>query len=140
MTQRSRLVGLGVGATLAVALPAALIAQVLDARSENGLPGAVSALIATVTLLGAGVGGWIVGTRPARPSLLVAGLSGLLAVGLVQALGVVWRTIADEEVAWGGDVLVLVLGGVAAVTGAALGRWALDRSRDQAPPPARTRP
>jgi hypothetical protein len=40
MTQQVRLVGLGVGAALAVALPAALIAQVLDALSDDGLPGA----------------------------------------------------------------------------------------------------
>lgn len=141
MTQQARLVGLGVGAALAVALPAALIAQVLDALSEHGLPGALTGLLATVVLLGAAAGGWVVGTRPARPSLAMSGLSGLVAVTIVQAIGIARRTIADEDVAWGGAAVVVVLGLLAGVAGGALGRWTVARTGARTPPPpARTRP
>jgi hypothetical protein len=140
MTQQVRLVGLGVGAALAVALPAALIAQVLDALSDDGLPGALTAVLAVFVLLGRAAGGWVVSTRPARPSLLIAAVVGLVAVALVEALGVARRSVAGGDVAWGGVAAVVAFGVVLAVVGGALGRRTVGRSQPAAPPAARTRP
>lgn len=98
----ARLVTLGAGAALALAFPAALFAQVLEALRDDdaGVGPAVYAL-AGVVLVGMVVGGVVVGRRrPPRPALTGA-LAGLVAIAVVLALGVARRLVAGDDVAWG---------------------------------------
>jgi hypothetical protein len=97
-------------------------------------------VLAAFVLLGMTAGGWVVSTRPARPSLLIAAVVGLVAVALVEALGVARRSVAGGDVAWGGVAAVVAFGVVLAVVGGALGRRTVGRSQPAAPPAARTRP
>ena len=119
----------GVGVALAVALPAALAAQVVDALHEGeGTPSGVL-LLAPVVLAGALVGGLVVGhRRPARPWLL-GGTAGAVAIALVQALGVARRLIADEGVTWSAVPVTVVLGGALGALGALLASRRAGRKR-----------
>ena len=117
-----RVVMLGIGLALAVALPAALLAQVLDSMADKGdTPTAVLALV-PVVLAGMVLGGWVVGQRaPTRP-VSSGGLAGLVAIAVVLALGAARRMVADEEVAWAGATGVVLVGALLGAGGAALGR------------------
>lgn len=122
--ERVRVVALGAGAALALALPATLLAQVLDALADDGdTPALVFALV-PVVLAGMVFGGWVVGRRGTPPVVGLGALAGLVAIALVQTLGVVRRLVADEVVAWGGVPAFLALGAALGVAGAALGRRA----------------
>ena len=127
---RARVVGLGSGAALAVALPAAVLAQVIDtASTTDDAPAAVYALV-MVVLGGIALGGWVAGRRrPDRPAQ-VGALVGLAAIAVVQVLGVIRRIVAGDDVAWATIPLVLVVAMGLAAIAAFLG----------ARPPGRTRP
>jgi hypothetical protein len=130
------LVVLGAGVALAVALPAALVAQVADALAEgdDGAPAALTYPLAGLVLLGAAVGGRAVGRhvglgggRGRAPAL--GGAAGLVAVTVVQVLGVARRLVADEDVAWGTIPVVLVVGAALAAGAAALASRRAGRTR-----------
>jgi putative membrane protein (TIGR04086 family) len=111
-----------VGSALAVALPASLLAQVIDTADGRDDPPAVVYLLVAVVLAAMGVGGWVVGRRrPARPAPLGATV-GLAAIAVIQVLGVVRRLVAGDDVAWATIPLTVALamavGAGAAVLGA----------------------
>ena len=109
-----RLVALGAGVALAVALPAALVAQLADALSDDTDLPAIAYPLVVVVLVGMGIGGWAVGRRTRAGAVPNAAAAGLVAIALVQALGIVRRVAADEPVAWGTvPVVVLVAVGLA---------------------------
>lgn len=115
----------GAGVALAVAAPAALLAQVVDAATDGA--GALTYLLALVVLAGMVVGGASVGRRTAR--LAPAALAGLGAMAVVQVLGVVRRLVAGEEVAWGSVPALTALGVALAVAGATLAARRAGRKR-----------
>ncbi len=85
---------------------------------------------AVLVLLATGAGGWTIGrARPDRPGWLGA-LAGLVAISVVQLLGVLRSVTAGDHVAWTSIPFVLALGAGLGATGAVVGlRW-----------PGRTRP
>lgn len=95
---------LAVGAALAVALPAALLAQVLDALGAGDGLGAVAYLLAAVVLAGIAIGGWTAAGGVAKRSVRVAvwrgAVTGATAVLVVLAVGIARRLAAGDEVAW----------------------------------------
>jgi hypothetical protein len=110
VTPRTRLVGQGAGWALAIALPAALLAQVVTAASGSQRTSPVVYPCVVIALVGMAVGGWAAGrTRPDGAAALGA-LSGLAAIGVVQLLGVVREAAAGDHVAWATIPAVLVLG------------------------------
>ena len=102
MGSRVRVIALGSGAALALALPAALLAQVLDAlHDDGGDAGPIVYALAGVVLAGMIVGGAVVGRQhPARPAASGA-LAGAVAIVVVLTLGVARRLAAGDDVAWG---------------------------------------
>jgi hypothetical protein len=128
-------VALGAGVALAIALPAALLAQVLDALSDDDDGGGVATyVLAVVVLAGTAIGGGIAGRfsgsgRRAPAALLGAGAA-LVAIALVLALGVTRRLVAGEDVAWATVPATALVAVVLGATAAAL----------KARPTARTRP
>ena len=122
-------VGRGIGVALAVAVPAALAAQVLDAATDDD-PGLLAYALALLVLAGAVLGGRAVARQaPDRPVLLGAA-AGFVAIALVQVLGALRRSVAGHDVAWATVPLVtLVAVGLAAGAAALTGRR-----------PGRTRP
>ena len=109
----------GVGVALAVALPPTLLAQVLDASADGDLSGAVTSSIAALVIVAMGLGGAAAAKRSGGRAVATAAVAGLVAMALVQTLGVVRRLVADEDVAWA-TVPVLTAVGVGAATGSAL--------------------
>ncbi len=123
----ARAVATGAGVALAMALPAALAAQVLDVvRDGDGVSPATYAL-ALVVLLGMAAGGFVVGHQGG--SVRAAAASGAVAIALVQTLGVVRQAVADEEVTWVGIPLTVALAIALAVVGGTMGRRRAARTR-----------
>lgn len=122
-------VAAGAGAALAVAMPATLLAQILDATADDGIGDAPLLALSAIVLVGAGVGGWVVARRGVPPLVPLAAAAGLAAMVVVQGLGVARRVVADEDVAW--DVVpgVLFAGIVVAGLVATLTRRRAGRSR-----------
>ncbi len=130
MKERVGALGIGLGAALAVSLPAMLVAQILDATLDGDLPVGVTVPLSLVALGGAVVGGIVVGGRAERRPRSAAALVGAVALGAIAVLGTVRRSAA-------GDDPVVLLVPVAIVVGSMLGMLggALRTSR-----PGRTRP
>jgi predicted permease len=89
----------GVGLALAVAVPAALLAQVVDAVSDDA-PGLLAYPLVLVVLAGMAVGGDLVGRRASRAPARLGAITGLLAIAVVQALGIARRAVAGDDIAW----------------------------------------
>ena len=99
------MVALGAGVALAIALPAALLAQVLDAlRNDDDSGGIATYVLAVMVLVGTSVGGGIAarasGTARRAVAALLGAAAALVAIVLVLALGIARRLVAGEEVAW----------------------------------------
>jgi hypothetical protein len=124
------LVALGSGAALAVALPAALLAQVLEAvRDDGGGPSGLSYAMAVVVLAGMAVGGWVVGTRAPQAPVLVGAAAGLGAIAVILALGIARRSISGEDVAWRTVPVTASLAIALAATGSVLAARQAARTR-----------
>jgi hypothetical protein len=124
------LVAVGSGAALAVALPAALLAQVLEAVRDGG--GGLSGLsyaMAVVVLAGMAIGGWVVGTRAPQAPVLVGAAAGLGAIAVILALGIARRSISGEDVAWRTVPVTASLAIALAATGSVLGARQAARTR-----------
>jgi hypothetical protein len=84
-----------------VALPAALLAQVLEAARDDGAgPSTVSYAMAIVVLAGMGLGGWVAGARAPQAPFLLGAVTGFCAIAVVLTLGIARRSIAGDAVAW----------------------------------------
>ena len=126
---RLRDVGLAAGVALAVALPAALVAQLLDAVSDDDDLPLLAYLLVAVVLGAMVLGGMAVGRRAEDGASLNAALGTLAAIVLVEALGILRRVAADEDVAWGTVPVVVVLAVGLGVLGARLGARRPGRTR-----------
>lgn len=110
----------GIGVALAVALPPALVAQVIDASGDGDLSGAITYPVVTLVLAGMCLGGLTAAARASDRKVLVAAAAALVATALVQGLGIVRRSVAGEDVAWGTVPVVAMLSVGAAAGSAAL--------------------
>ena len=90
-------VGSGALAALAIAAPAALIAQAIDSVSDSGW----SAVLVPVILVGFGVGGYVAAQRSATAPYANGAFAAAAAFVVVQVIGIVRRVIADESLRWG---------------------------------------
>jgi predicted permease len=94
-----QVVAAGVGLALAVAVPAALLAQVVDAVSDDD-PGLLAYPLALVVLAGMAAGGDLVGRRASQAPARLGAITGLVAIAVVQALGIARRAVAGDDIAW----------------------------------------
>ena len=124
-----RPVGLGFGVALAIGLPAALVAQLLDELVDGELTSAVTVPLALLVLAGPVVGGWVVGRQRAPRALLLAAGAGALALALVSGLGVLRREVADKDPAPGLLPGAVVAGAALGAAGSALGSRSAARTR-----------
>lgn len=122
----------GIGLALAVAVPAALLAQLLDVVTDSD-PGLLTYPLTLVVLAGMALGGREVGRRAADRAIELAALAGLVAMAVVQAVGIARRAVAGEDVAWATVPVVTLLGVGLAAAAAARSRGATARA-------GRTRP
>jgi hypothetical protein len=114
---RTAIVGRALGFGLAVSMPAAIVAQVLDALLDPA-PSGLSYPLSLVVLAGPCVAGVVVGLHaPARRSRL-AGAVGVATLAVVLGLGIARRAAGGDDVAWGTVPFVLLLGGLLAAVAA----------------------
>jgi hypothetical protein len=113
-----QVVAAGVGLALAVAVPAALLAQVVDAVSDDD-PGLLAYPLALVVLAGMAAGGDLVGRRASQAPARLGAITGLVAIAVVQALGIARRAVAGDDIAWATVPAVTVVAVVLAAGAAA---------------------
>ena len=110
---------------LAVAFPAVVLAQILDAVLDDGLPAILTVVVIAVVLAAPVVGAFVAGRRD-RSGLLGIAI-GATCLFVIAGFGALRRGVADEEVqVWTVPALTIV-GGVLGLIGAL------------AAPPGRTR-
>jgi putative membrane protein (TIGR04086 family) len=121
---------LGAGVALAIAVPAALLAQIADTLADDRpTPGWVYLLV-LVVMLGLTVGGVAAGRRAPDHAGAAGALAGLTAIVVVQVVGILRREVIDADVAWATIPFTTGLGVVFGYLGGAAGsHW-----------PGRTRP
>jgi predicted permease len=93
-----RALAVGAAAGLAIALPAALLAQVADATSSGDDPPAVVLPLFLVTLTGLGVAGFVAASKRPDAPLRHGSLAALAAFVLVQGLGIARNLVAGNDV------------------------------------------
>jgi hypothetical protein len=115
-----------------VSLPAALVAQVLDAIVDDELPLAVTGPLGIVALAGAAVAGWLVGRRGrhGRCTRLVVGAAvGAAVLALLAGLGLVRQAAAGDDVHATALPALAGAGALLGLVGAALGSRTAARTR-----------
>jgi len=106
---------LGTGVALAVAFPAVVVGQIVDAVLDDGRPGWVTVVVVAVVLAGPVVGAAVAGDRDASGLIGIA--IGATSLFIVSAFGVVRESVADEDVALWTVPLLTVLGGLLGLIG-----------------------
>lgn len=115
-----RAVLIGAGVALALSLPVALVAQVVDALHDGDDTPTAVLLLAPVVLAGALLGGLAVGRRGLTRPQLPGAAAGALAIAVVQGIGVARRLIAEEDVTWSAVPVTIAVGAALGAIGATL--------------------
>ena len=117
----------GLGAALAIGLPAALVANIVAELTH--LPQGLSSFLLLIVFTGTGVGGWVVGRSGPPMAAVQAALVGAVAIALIATFGYVRRTVSGEDV----DPIVIpalsAFGALFGVIGGAVGHGRADRTR-----------
>lgn len=100
MALDGRAVIAGAGAALALAVPAALVGQIVDSTADGDGNRAVLGLAYLVVLTGLAVGGYVAGGRAPADPMMHGASAALLAFAIVQAVGVVRRLVGDDDISW----------------------------------------
>jgi hypothetical protein len=130
VSDRPRVVALGAGVALALALPAALLAEALEALRDDGDDaGAVTYVLAIVVLAAMALGGCAVGRQRTQPVVALGAAAGFVAISLVLALGIARQVVAGGDVAWGTVPATALLAVALAATGSALTARQTGRTR-----------
>jgi hypothetical protein len=95
-----RAVAIGAGIALAIGVPAAILAQVLDEAGTVDDDSSWLLVLFGVILLGMGIGGYVAATRRLDAPLTNGALAALGAYLLVQAIGAIRLLLAGDEVTW----------------------------------------
>ncbi|MGI9577388.1 MAG: hypothetical protein ACR2OH_04270 [Microthrixaceae bacterium] len=112
----------GTVTALVVALPCALLNEILQA-GEDGNDATVAALIFNALILfGAAAGGWATLRLSPEARLSHAAASGALAYLIVQGIGVLSRAFRGEEISWIAYPLLLMLMATVAMFGGMFAR------------------
>jgi hypothetical protein len=99
---------------LAVAFPAVVVAQILDAVLDDGLPAVVTVVLVAVVLAGPVVGASLTG-RASSPLVGIA--IGATCLFLISAFGSLLRAAADESTTLTLVPLLTVVGGLLGLVG-----------------------
>jgi hypothetical protein len=110
----------GTCAGLAVAFPAVVVAQILDAVLDDGRPALVTVLAIAVILAGPVVGAYLAG-RQDRSGLIGIAI-GATCLFVIAGFGALRRGVADEDVAIWTVPALTVVGGVLGLIGALAGQ------------------
>jgi hypothetical protein len=110
---------------LAIAFPAAVAAQILDAVADDGLPVLATVALTALVLAGPVAGAFVAGRQRASRWGLRGIAIGAACLLLIAVFGAVRRAVADEETAAFAIPVLTLVGGVLGYIGgraAAAGR------------------
>ena len=111
---RAWVTGTSIG--LAVAFPAVVVAQILDAILDDGRPALVTVLLLAVVLAGPVVGAFVAAGRRDR-GLLVGVAIGATCLFVIAGFGALRRGVADEDVELWTVPALTIIGGVLGAVG-----------------------
>ena len=117
----------GTCVALAVAFPAVVLAQILEAVLDDGRPGWLTVLLIAVVLAGPVVGASAVGRRDASGLIGIA--IGATCLFVIAGFGAIRRGVADEDVALWTVPALMVLGGLLGLIGALVAQAQAGRTR-----------
>ena len=95
-----RAVAVGAGVALAICVPAAILAQVLDEAGTVDDDSSWLIVLFGVILLGMGIGGFVAANRRLDAPLTNSALAALAAYLLVQTIGAIRLLASGDEVTW----------------------------------------
>lgn len=95
-----RAVAVGAGVALAICVPAAILAQVLDEAGTVDDNSSWLIVLFGVILLGMGIGGFLAANRRLDAPLTNSAVAALAAYLLVQTIGAIRLLASGEDVTW----------------------------------------
>ena len=112
-----RAVAAGAGAALAIAVPAAILAQVLDEAGTVDDNSSWLMVLFVVILLGMGIGGHVAADRRLDAPLTNSAVAAIAAYLLVQTIGAVRLLAAGDQVTWAAIPFFALLSASAGMAG-----------------------
>lgn len=124
----------GVVTALVLVLPAGVLNQLLINSGDIEASSPFAILFWILILLGGAAGGWaVIRLSPDAPLSYPAGAAAL-AYGIVQAIGVLRRLVADETISWlGYPLLALLMATCGMLGGMFARRWQRDGASEGEP-------
>lgn len=122
----------GVVTALVVALPVAVLNQLLRTSGDMDSDSPMVLLFWLLILFGAAAGGWGVLRLCPQAALAHAAAAGAITYMVVQTIGVVTRTIRGESLSWAAFPLLGLMMATAAMLGGMFARrWNRTEAQDQ---------
>lgn len=115
-----RAVAVGAGVALAICVPAALLAQVLDESDTVDDNSSWLIVLFGVILIGMGIGGYVAANLRLDAPLTNSAVAALAAYLLVQAIGAVRLLSAGDDVTWAAIPFFALLSASAGMAGGLL--------------------
>ena len=115
-----RAVAVGSGVALAICVPAALLAQVLDESDTVDDNSSWLIVLFGVILIGMGIGGYVAANLRLDAPLTNSAVAALAAYLLVQAIGAVRLLAAGDDVTWAAIPFFALLSASAGMAGGLL--------------------
>lgn len=112
-----RAVAVGAGVALAICVPAAILAQVLDQAGTVDDDPSWLVVLFVVIVLGMGVGGHVAGLRQLDAPLSNGAVAALAAYLLVQTIGAIRLLASGDTVTWAAIPFFALLASAAGMTG-----------------------
>ena len=112
-----RAVAVGAGVALAICVPAAILAQVLDQAGSVDDDSSWLLVLFGVILVGMGVGGFVAAERRLDAPLTNGAVAALAAYLLVQTIGAVRLLASGDDVTWAAIPFFALLSAAAGMTG-----------------------
>lgn len=112
-----RAVAVGAGVALAICVPAAILAQVLDEAGRVDDDSSWLLVLFGVILVGMGIGGFVAAERRLDAPLTNGAVAALAAYLLVQTIGAIRLLASGDDVTWVAIPFFALLSAAAGMTG-----------------------
>lgn len=112
-----RAVAVGAAVALAIGVPAALLAQVLEQAGTVDAGSSWLLVLFVAILVGMGIGGFVAGRRRLDAPLANGAVAAVAAYLLVQTIGAIRLLASGDDVTWAAIPFFALLAAAAGVTG-----------------------
>ena len=126
----ARAIGAGALVALAITVPVGIAARVLDARDVLDVDSSWVFAFLALIVVGLGLGGYIAARRQPAAPLANGAVAALVALVVVQLIGIVRQLADGEDVRWLAVVFAAVLAGACGVVGGLVASSGAHRRRE----------